>query len=296
MSARILYLTGPTWRGRAMAPGELPDAEHRDHALIVQAGEAAGLSFAVRFWDESDLAQDGYDAALIRSCWDYTGRAREFISTLEAHERAGLRVFNPPSAVRWNARKTYLDALGDLSIPTLWSETLNAGDVARAFDAFDAAEIVVKPQIGAGSRATIRLKRNSWSDADLREGPFGAAAMLQPFLSSIESEGERSLFWFGGVYSHAIRKIPEAGGWYANRDGSTRFMAEAAPKDAREASEAALARAPNDLLYVRVDVVRDDAGGWRVIEIEAIEPYLFLAYAPEGAGHLVAALTRVLSL
>ncbi|MBX9745396.1 MAG: hypothetical protein K2X34_00745, partial [Hyphomonadaceae bacterium] len=206
-----------------------------------------------------------------------------------------LPVYNPASVVRWNSRKTYLKELGPSAIETLWPEKADAVAVAQAFDALNASEVVVKPQVGAGSIRTVRLKRNGWSEADLIDAPLGAA-MIQPYLRAIETEGERSLFWFGGVFSHAIRKVPEAGSWLANMPGKTRFLAEAPPAEAMAAAEAARERAPKDLLYVRIDLVLGDDGKWRVIEIEAIEPYLFLDFAPEGARFFVDAIARVLSL
>jgi glutathione synthase/RimK-type ligase-like ATP-grasp enzyme len=292
---RVAYLTGRAWRLNPMPPGALPDLEEPDFKLIVEAGRAHGLAFDVRYWDDLALPSEGYDAALVRSCWDYIERADEFIETLAAHERAGLRLFNRADVIRWNFRKTYLNDLGALAIPTLWFDRIDPRAVAQAFDALDAAEIVIKPQIGGGSRNTLRLKRNAWSEADLREAP-ATAAMVQPFLRSIQTEGERSLFWFGGVFSHAIRKVPRAGGWFANIPKETQFFSETPPADAMEIAEAARAIAPRDLLYVRIDLVRGEDGAWRVIEIEAIEPYLFLAFAPEGAGVFASALTRVLSL
>lgn len=291
---RIAYLTGRAWRLKPMPPGELPPLEQPDHKLLVAAGREQGLSFEIRYWDDPALPHDGYDAAIIRSCWDYIERWEEFAATIATHERAGLKVFNRADVVRWNVRKTYLRELGAAAIDTLWSDALDARAVAQAFDAFDASELVIKPQVGGGSRETLRLKRNSWSEADLHAGPSGPA-MLQPYMKSIESEGERSLFWFGGVFSHAIRKVPEEGGWLANRPGATRFFEEAPPPDAREAAESARAHAPRDLLYVRIDLVQADAGDWRVIEIEAIEPYLFFNFARAGAPAFAAALSRVLA-
>ena len=119
--------------------------------------------------------------------------------------------------------------------------------------------------------------------------------MIQPFLRTIETEGECSLFWFGGVYSHAVRKLPARGDWRANIPGETQFMAEAPSRDAMEAAQSARARAPKDLLYVRIDLVLGDDGHWRVIEIEAIEPYFFLDLAPEGARVFVEAIAGVLA-
>ncbi|HWA01321.1 MAG TPA: transporter [Caulobacterales bacterium] len=289
---RVAYLTGRAWRKTPMAPGTLPWIEGDDFKLVSNAGGPRGLSFEVRYWDEPDLAEQGFDAAIVRSTWDYIERCDEFIATLRGHERAGLRLFNRADVIGWNARKTYLDDLGALAIPTLWAEKLDSRAVAQAFDTLDAAELVIKPQIGGGSRETIKLKRNAWSEADLRDGPR-SAAMLQPFLASVETEGEHSLFWFGGEFSHAIRKAPRTG-WFANDPAATDFAQETPPRAALEVAEAARALAPKDLLYVRIDVVRADDGGWRVIEIEAIEPYLFLVFAPAGAEVFAGAIARVL--
>jgi glutathione synthase/RimK-type ligase-like ATP-grasp enzyme len=294
LMARIAYLNGRTYRGAPIAPDAVPTLEQPDYHLLLAAGAARGLAFELVYWDEPDLAERGFDAAIIRTCWDYHQRGDQFVTQLEAHERAGLRVFNASSVVRWNERKTYLKQLGAAAIETIWAERADPHVVAQAFDALDASEIVVKPQVGAGSIETVRLKRNAWSEADLRDGPRGAA-MIQPYLRSIETEGERSLFWFGGAFSHAIRKAPRDGGWLANIPGKTNFIAEPPPRLALEAAEAARAHAPAGMLYVRIDLVLGDDGKWRVIEIEAIEPYLFLAFAPEGAGFFVDALLRVLA-
>ncbi|HRO04576.1 MAG TPA: transporter, partial [Terricaulis sp.] len=251
-----------------------------------------GLEFEIAYWDDATLPQRGAAGGIIRSCWDYHERPEAFVETLRAHERGGLRVLNSPEIVRWNMRKTYLQELGDAAIETMWADRADARAVAQAFEALDAAEIVVKPQVGAGSRETVRLQRNGWSEADLIGAPRGPA-MIQPFLSAIQTEGERSLFWFGGQFSHAIRKAPAPGDWLANIPGKTAFMADPAPPEAMAAAEAARARAPGDLLYVRIDLVLGDDGRWRVIEIEAIEPYLFFDFAPEGADVFAGAIARV---
>lgn len=289
---RVAYLTARSYRGTQLPPGAVPPLEEKSRELILAAGAKRGIAFDVVYWDEMDLPQRGFDLAVIRTTWDYHERPEQFIAALESHERSGLRVLNSPDVVRWNMRKTYLQELGPSAIETVWADKADAHAVAQAFDALDAAEVVVKPQVGAGSIRTVRLKRNAWSEADLIEGPLGAA-MIQPYLRAIETEGERSLFWFGGEYSHSIRKVPNAGDWLANIPGKTRFIAEAPPAAAMEAAEAARARAPKDLLYVRIDLVLGDDGAWRVIEIEAIEPYLFFDFAPEGADAFVGAIARV---
>ncbi len=292
--ARVAYLSCRSYRGGQIAPGAVPPLEEKSRELILAAGVERGVAFDVVAWDEPGLETRGYDAAVIRTTWDYHERPEQFVSTLAAFERAGLPVFNSSDVVRWNMRKTYLQELGPSAIETIWADKADAIAIAQAFDSTGAAELVVKPQVGAGSIRTVRLKRNAWSDMDLIDAPLGPA-MIQPYLRSIETEGERSLFWFGGRYSHAIRKVPQAGSWLANMPGKASFRAEAPPAAALEAAEAARARAPKDLLYVRIDLVLGDDGNWRVIEIEAIEPYLFLDFAPEGARFFVDAIAGVLS-
>lgn len=278
-----------------MPPETLPTQEIADWRLLREAGAKHGLDFEIRYWDDPEVARAGYDAALIRSCWDYTQRCDEFLAAIVGFESAGLRVFNPSSAVRWNARKTYLRELGATPlIDTIWLDAVSPESVSRAFDALDAAEIVLKPQIGAGSRATLRLKRNQWSADDLIDAPR-AAAMAQPFLPSIEKVGEYSLLWFGGRFSHAVRKLPNAGTWLANRIEAAHYQAVAPDAAMLRVAEIARAHAPAEGFYLRVDLVDAGKGDWRVIEIEAIEPYLFLAFAPEGADVLAEALSSVLS-
>ena len=289
----IAYLTGPTFRGAPNAPGTTHPMDVENLALLRAAGAEQGLSFDVVFWNDATLPQQGYELAVIRTCWDYHEQPAHFIATLEAHERAGLRVLNAPAVVRWNSRKTYLRELGPSAIETVWTERADAAAVAGAFDALGAEDIVVKPQVGGGSVETIRLKRAAWREEDLVRGPTGPA-MIQAYLKAIETEGEFSLIWFGGRYSHCVRKVPARGDWLANQPGKTRFIAETAPRAAIEAAEAARAHAPQDLLYIRIDLVLGDDGAWRVIEIEAIEPYLFLDLGADAARLFAGAIARVL--
>ena len=238
---RVAYLTARSYRGTPLPPGTVPPLEEKSLELIAAAGKARGVEFDVVYWDEMDLPQRGFDLAIIRTCWDYHERPDEFVAALELHERAGLRVFNSSAIVRWNTRKTYLKELGPSAIETVWVEQADARAVAQSFDALDAAEVVVKPQVGAGSIRTVRLKRNAWSEADLIDGPLGAA-MIQPYLRAIETEGERSLFWFGGrVFARDPQSAGRAAiGWPMCRARPLRRRSAAA--SAMEAAEAARVR------------------------------------------------------
>lgn len=289
----IAYLTGASYKGLPIPDGRVPELEEPTRAALFAAGAAHGLAFRLLRWDDPELC--AFPAALIRSCWDYLDRAEAFLAALRRAEAAGVHLFNPARSVAWNLRKTYLAELAAAGVPgieTVWGEAVDAVFVARAFEALDAAELVLKPQIGAGSHRTIRLQRNAWSEADLRAAPAGAV-MAQPFLPAIASAGELSLHHFGGRFSHAVRKTPARGDWLANLPAAT--IAPHAPSAAeRELALAALACTPDPLLYARVDLAPGLDGGWRVIELEAIEPALHLAYAPSGAAALCLALREAL--
>jgi glutathione synthase/RimK-type ligase-like ATP-grasp enzyme len=294
---RVAYLNGASWRGGPLEEGELPIPEQGDFALIRAAGQAVGLQFEIRRWDDPEVRGGaGFDAALIRSCWDYPERPAAFLAALQTIESSDLPVFNSAAIVAWNARKTYLrdfTAAGVPGIDTIWLDAVTPQAVGRAFSDFDAAEIVLKPQIGAGSRRTIRLKRNGWSDADLIAGPDGPA-MAQPFLPAIETEGEFSLFLFGGRLAHAIQKTPAPGSWYANVADPT-FTAIEPSAEMLVLGEATIAAAPKGMLYARVDAVRGLDGRLALIELEAIEPYLFLSFAPRAADLFAGALADALA-
>jgi glutathione synthase/RimK-type ligase-like ATP-grasp enzyme len=294
MMLRIAYLTGRTYAGKSTPAGETPAFETRDFDLLRQAATLRGMMLEPAFWDDAGLPEQGFDGALVRSCWDYTHRPDAFLDQLAAFENAGLPVFNSSHVLRWNARKSYLAELqkaGSPVIDTIWLERADGRSVARAFEDLDAAELVLKPQVGASSQETLRLKRNSWSDADLALGPRGAA-MLQPFLPAIETEGELSLIFFGGAFSHAVFKRPEQGRWLAN--DHARFEAAAPPAEAFATAEVCLRAAPGPLIYARVDLLAAAPGDWRLIELELIEPHLFLALAPNSADFLARALADAL--
>lgn len=295
MTIRLAYLTGASWRGGPLAPNGLPAPELGTHERLARAGAARGIAFDIARWDDDALLQTPPRAALIRSCWDYPERASAFLARMTALEQAGVRLVNPASVVRWNARKTYLDELaqaGVATVPTLFVERADARAVLRAFDTFDAAELVLKPQTGAGSRETVRARRNVWSEMDLALAPRGPA-MLQPYLPAIESEGERSLFFFGGQFAYAVLKRPVPGAWFANQ-ADTRFAAHEPSRAERALAEQALAAAPPAIVYARVDLVTGGLGAPVLIELEAIEPRLFLEFAPEGAALFVSALADAL--
>jgi len=199
---------------------------------------------------------------------------------------AAAPMVNAPEVLRWNTRKTYLDDLaraGVPVVPTLFVERADGAALEAAARRFGTGDLVVKPQVSGGGYRTFRL-RTGESPADIVED-----AMIQPFQPEVGGDGELSVFFFAGVYSHAVRKVAAAGEFrvqphYGGR--LTRFEPDA---EVLAAGRRAVAAAPRPPAYARVDLVRGADGVPLLMELEAIEPDLYLDLAPEAGGAWVKA-------
>jgi len=281
-----------------------------DMPPLLAACDRAGLAAEVRAWDDATVSWARYDAVVLRSPWDYHLRREAFLRWCDRVAGA-TRLLNPPEVVRWNTDKRYLadlEAAGVPVVPTRFvapdAEPLPAVD--DAFAAFaDAAEIVVKPTVSAGSHDTQRYRRTQALAAANHVGTLldaGRDAMLQPYLDAVDVRGETALLYFDGAFSHAIRKAallrPDATG--LDHTALPDAIAARAPDDdERRAGEAVLAalhaRTGAPLPYARIDLIRDGAGAPRLLELELTEPSLFFAQAPDAADRFVAALQRALT-
>jgi glutathione synthase/RimK-type ligase-like ATP-grasp enzyme len=247
---------------------------------------AAGLEVEGRDWaNADDLA--GFDLVLPLLVWGYPFAPLRWAEAVARWEGEGVRLQNPASVLRWNADKAYLGTLterGAPVVPTLYAEGLTAERMEQACRDLGTDRLVAKPRISSSGWQTIR-----WSPgAPLDGGPAGEA-MIQPYLPAIETGGEVSLFYFAGRYSHAVSKRPQPGEFRVQPefDGIIR-LCDPAP-DEREAAGRILAAVEEDLLYARVDLVRGLAGAPELIELELIEPDLYLGYAPDRGARFAAA-------
>lgn len=284
---RIAYLACPTTMPGS--PARREDAFEHDLTVgyLGMGLHYAGRTVETVSWDDPHTDWAQYEAVIIGTVWDYTQRLEAFMAALTTMS-AQTRLLNPQESIAWNARKIYLRDLAAQHcpvIPTLW---LNAPDEAAcraAFAEFGTDTIIIKPQVGAGAWRQIRLgTRDAWPSAD--ELPLGAA-MVQPYLPHVASEGEYSLLFFNRRFSHAVVKKAAVGDYriqssYGGRD----FPHMPSDADIATASQV-LAAVPGPLLYARVDMVRGDDGGLKLIELEIIEPYLYPVHAPE-MGHAFA--------
>ena len=268
--------------------GELPGEVY---ARMAAPLAAAGLVVRPEPWTlvrPEDLA--GYDLVLPLLVWGYHFDIARFRAAVGRWAEAGVRLHNPAPVLMWNCDKRYLDVLaanGAPTIPTLFVDRLAPADLERAADAFGTTTLVVKPQVSGAAWKTLRLR-----PGEPLEGAPEGPAMIQPYLSAIGEEGELSLFYFDRRFSHAVRKRPGAGDFRVQAQFGGVNEACDPPAEATAAAEAVLAAAEAPLLYARIDLIRGLDGRFALIEIELIEPDLFLAYdrrAPDRFAAVVRA-------
>jgi len=230
----------------------------------------------------------GFPLVLPLIVWGYHRDHARWMRACETWAAADVRMLNPAEVIAWNSDKAYLGRLADrdVAIPeTVWVEGVSQADVDAAFDRFGSEVLIVKPRVSGGAWKTLRLSRGERL-ADAPDGP----AMIQPYLPSIETEGETSLLFFGGALSHVVNKRPVAGEFRIQVQFGGQYAAlPRPPAGALALAERTLAAIDEDLLYARIDMAQGPDGGWLLMEAELIEPDFYLGSAPEGGARLAEA-------
>lgn len=255
-------------------------SEDRDLPVLVRALEEAGARASAEVWDDDGVDWGAFDLAVIRSTWDYSWRADEFTAWAEKCGQV-TRLANPAGVVRWNTDKRYLGDLAEAGVPTVPTRYTAPGEVPELPGDH---EYVVKPTSGAGARFAARYTPDEHATAVRqveRMHAEGFTAMVQPYVRSIDTAGERALQFFGGRLLHASRKgaVLTPGTPYDERKVAHPGLEPWTPAPAELAvAESALAAVPDapELLYARVDLVDGEDGRPRVMELELVEPNLFL--------------------
>lgn len=247
-------------------------------------------------WTRPPRPWDAYDAVVIRSTWDYPNHPDAFVVALADVERAGTPLFNPLALVRWNLRKTYLRDLagrGVPVVPTVFRDGLGRGGLAGLIDQVGGDEIVVKPVVGANAHGAARVRRASaGEELAAVEASFASRALIaQPFVPAVVSEGEFSLFYFDGEYSHAVLKTPKPADFRVQEEHGGRVRPVAADEALRRTAQAVLDALDEAPLYARVDLVRaTDGSGFWLMELELIEPSLYFRMDAEAPARFARAL------
>ncbi|KQS57323.1 transporter [Brevundimonas sp. Leaf363] len=264
-------------------------------ARLTQALALAGAEVVPTAWtdhvdDASGLA--AYPLVLATIVWGYHRNHAQWLKACATWQTAGVRIANPASVLGWNSDKRYLQRLAERGAPvpeTLWIESATEADVVAAFDTLGAEAIVVKPAVSGGAWRTQRLSRGE-PVADLPTG----LTMIQPYLDAIESEGETSLLFFGGRFSHAVNKRPVPGDFRIQvQYGGDYRRIDPAPETLAVA-ERILSMIDEPLLYARVDLAPGADGAWRLMELELIEPDFYLGHDPKSGALFAEAVRAVI--
>ncbi len=278
----------------ATAADQVPTDQ--DDAPLLTALAGAGHDADLVAWDDPAVAWGSFDAVLIRTTWDYHTRREAFVAWA-AEVESRTRLFNAAEVVRWNTHKGYLLELeerGAPTVPTAWLAQGDRVDLAALAGARGWREVVLKPAIGAGGDRIARVLPGD-GQALLDALTAVGDAMVQPYVPTIATAGELSVILFEGEVSHAVRKVPAAGGLLVQIEhGGIYEPLPEVPPDAAALARWVVDAAGHDLLFARVDLLVDEAGSWLVNELEVTEPGLFMHLVPDSARRLVAAVERAM--
>jgi hypothetical protein len=279
----------------------LPPGFDDDRRLIAALAER-GAEAAHAVWDDPAVRWERFDRVVLRTTWDYPRKHEAFLAWIDSVDG---RLQNPARLVRWNSDKRYMADLAEAGIPAMRTRFVEPGDELPPLE----GEIVVKPTVSVGGRLTGRFSPPTYDEARRlvrRLHEEGRVAMIQPYASAVDWAGETALVFIAGRFSHAAHKLPvlrpdEVAPMREDEIGGAEVMYGpdiVGPGTAREeqvdVGRAAIdflrARFGRDPLYARVDMVDGPDGEPVVLELEAVEPNLFLAMSPGAAGRLADAL------
>lgn len=264
-----------------------------DQPLLLDALAARGLTPTMMAWDDPSADWSSVRACVIRSTWNYYRAIDRFMAWAERTARV-TTLWNPLSIVRWNVDKRYLQSLEKKGVPIVPTRFVGRDEATSLRDVMrelSAEVVVVKPAISAASFATVKVDEGEASraagEAHLRELVARGDVLVQPYVPSVERYGERSLIWIDGAMTHAIRKSPRFGGEHENVSAAMPIA-----DDERALAERALETIAEPLLYARIDLARDERGGPMIMELELLEPSLFLAQHPPALDRFADAIAR----
>jgi hypothetical protein len=275
---------------------EFPDLDE-DGPVLLDALASRGRDAEAVVWTDPEVDWASYGVVVVHSTWDYAPRRDDFVAWARRVE-AVTHLANPAAVLEWNTDKTYLRALTDAGLPVVATDWLEPGDT---FTPPEYGDYVVKPTVSAGSKDTNRYLGGEHDDLAIAHVggllAAGRTVMVQPYLSEVDTYGETALLFLGGTFSHAIRKGPlltPAMEFVTAAYAEETIDPRGASDSEREVAERVLDVLPTvgparrqDLAYARIDLVRGSSGDPTLLELELVEPSLFLLY--DGADGAVAA-------
>jgi glutathione synthase/RimK-type ligase-like ATP-grasp enzyme len=252
-----------------------------DDRLLLAPLAERGIHAEAAAWDDPTVAWDSFDRLIVRSTWNYHLSPEVFQAWIDRIDTLGVPIWNSPPVLRWNASKTYLRDLHERGVgvvPTRWVERERPARLADVLDEGRLSAAVVKPAISASAHETWRVDRDRIGpDDEARFARLRASGtvMVQPFVPELARDGEWSLMFIGGEYSHAVLKRPRPGDFRVQHEHGGSAQPRTPASDALATARAILTHAPGRWLYARVDGV-EIAGRFVLVELEMLEPSMFL--------------------
>ena len=265
-----------------------------DADLAIPHLEALGWKVDWVVWHGAEIDWNAYDAVYIGTPWDYPEDPAQFMSLLQTIDDSRAVLANDIQIVRWNIAKTYLRDLqqgGAAIVPTIYGESLQNDMLDGYFERHGTNRIIIKPVVSTNATDTFLIKRNPPEDVLTRmQAAFSSRPFIvQPFIDSIQSEGEYSLFYFGDTFSHAIQKRPKRGDFRVQEEYGAEIERVEPEASLVAAADKALSLVEPAPLYARCDFVRDADGRFLVMELELIEPSMYLRMKKGSAAAFAAA-------
>ncbi len=257
-----------------------------------------GLDITAEIWDDPQVDWNQYDVALLKTPWDYHQKFGQFKDWLQKMKSLNIRLINDYDLVSWNMDKHYLAeiaASGLAIIPSIFLEQGWNASLDPLFEQLGNDKLILKPCVSGGSSNTIMLDKTTASEdqANAAELLFKGDYILQPLMPQI-SEGEWSFIFFDGKYSHTIIKKPKAGDFRVQQIFGGTIEPASPEKHHIHYAEQYVSRFAKGTLYARVDGLMVD-GQFTLMEIELVEPYLYLSYHPDAVERYYQALVSHLA-
>jgi glutathione synthase/RimK-type ligase-like ATP-grasp enzyme len=278
--------------------GKYASSVENEDIRLLHYLQAKGLDIRPEIWTDATVNWQSYDLAILKSPWDYFDKIQQFYHWLSHLEKLQVPLLNPAPVVKWNGDKHYLTDIADKGLrvtPTLYLEQGQMPELDQYFDVFHTEKIIVKPCISGGSKNTFAITRADIARTTSLLQPLleQETFMAQPFLPQIQETGEWSFIFFNGQFSHSLLKKAKPGDFRVQHYLGGTIHAGPAPAQLLSEATAYVEAFAKDCLYARVDGLEVNKH-FLLMELELIEPFLFLFTHPDSYKNYYQALRRML--
>ncbi len=248
--------------------------------LLIEPMKTFGWDAEEISWRNESINWDDYNAVIVRSTWDYQKDHEKFLDVLEKINNSSAHLENDLELMKWNMNKKYLFDLeqkGVKIVDTLWKSNFNLDEVENSFENFNSEEIIIKPNISANADNTFRLTKAKFVEIknQLKLIFTNREFMIQPFMKNIIDEGEYSLFFFNGEFSHCVLKKPKEKDFRVQEEHGGKFKSIIPTEQQKTIGKNIIDKLAVLPLYGRTDLVRTADNDFALMELEAIEPSLY---------------------